>query len=299
MLRHAQPGCGGVMSLAEIPADRVTGEVLPVVHQRFALSAYEAKQWADGVRDLRQAVLRDGTDYAIIPGTTKPTLLKPGAEMLLLAAGFGSSTSQVRIDTDEDGKRLGVYYKTVIHRAHTGDVVAECEAYAGYDEDRFYQSAAAAEQKERANATKYKRSPNTSKFVEFRAPWNSVIKMCQKRSFVGAVLNATASSGLFTQDLEDDADRPGLWDATAVVKPHIDTLTPDQVQSLVAWVQAQRLPDLNALNAEQGARVLVKIGELRASAVISHVAEKGEKKRAEKAAPEPEPTDQLEAPFTP
>jgi hypothetical protein len=46
------------------------------------------------------------------------------------------------------------------------------------------------EAKERFNAEKWKRPVNVSKFVEYRAPWNSVIKMAQKRAMVGGVLIA-------------------------------------------------------------------------------------------------------------
>ena len=89
-------------------------------------------------------------------------------------------------------------------------VVATCDGYAGYDEDRFFTSAEQAEAKERANAARYNRAVNTSKFAEYRAPCNSVIKMSQKRAMVGAALQATSASSLFTQDMED------MVDATAV-----------------------------------------------------------------------------------
>ena len=89
--------------------------------------------------------------------------------------------------------------------------IATCDGYAGYDEDKFYQPAevaqAKAEAKERHWAEKDHRVASPAKWrhiTEYRAPWNTVIKMAQKRAIVGAVINATAAGGLFTSD--DDSD---------------------------------------------------------------------------------------------
>lgn len=195
------------MTSAEL-VEVTTGEFVP--HYGVSrITPDQAKEQAEWVRDMRRSVLVLNTDYGIIPGTDKPCLYKPGAEMLLLAAGLGSTTKRTEIDYDDQHRRLGVYYVTTIHRGE--QVVAESEGYAGYDESRFFTSREDAEQKERANAARYERPVRTDKFVEFRASWNSLIKMAQKRSFVGATLLATAASGLFTQDIEDDqpqAERP-------------------------------------------------------------------------------------------
>jgi hypothetical protein len=85
--------------------------------------------------------------------------------------------------------------------------IATCDGYAGYDEDKFYQTAEQAqfkaESKERYWAAQDKRpaNPNKWKHIDgYRAPWNTVIKMAQKRAIVGAVINATAAGGLFTAD---------------------------------------------------------------------------------------------------
>jgi hypothetical protein len=128
-------------------------------------------------------VLLEGTDYARLPGTDRPTLLKPGAEMLLLAAGLGFRMEKIEDSDARDHE--GVTYKASVRR---GDVViAECEGFAGYDESRFYR-------------------PAVGTKAEYRAPWNTLVKMAQKRALVGAALNATAASGLFIADLDDERD---------------------------------------------------------------------------------------------
>ena len=167
------------------------------------MSPAEVTEWAHWVREVAAAALTQDVDYGIIPGTQKPSLWKSGAELLLVAAGLGSTVERGAVDVDVDGRRLGVYYKATVHRGAT--VVAECEAYAGFDENRFFVSAEDNTARERVFAEKDKRPVRADRCVEYRAPWNSVVKMCQKRAIVGAALIATATSGLFTQDIEDEA----------------------------------------------------------------------------------------------
>lgn len=201
------------------------------------LSPDEARQKAQWVRDVTRAALIDGTDFGVIPGTgKKPTLLKPGAEMLMLAAGLGFTIAKV---DDEDARtHQGVTYRCSVHRG--GHVVAECEGYAGYDERRF------------ANAGGW------------RADWNSVIKMAQKRALVGAALNAVAGSGLFTQDVEDIAEQPAVpaFDGLALMKPHLDRLDKGQMGELKGWRQANDLPAPSQMTAVQAAATLVEIGRI-------------------------------------
>jgi hypothetical protein len=104
--------------------------------------------------------------------------------MLLLAAGLGFTMA--KLDDTDARDHSGVTYKATVRRGEV--VVAECDGFAGYDETRFYRPADGAK-------------------PEYRAPWNTVVKMAQKRALVGAALNATAASGLFVADVDDD-ERP-------------------------------------------------------------------------------------------
>ena len=182
--------------------DVVTGELVPF--SGGTLTPEQAHERALWVREVTKAALTEGVDYGHIPGTDKPTLLKPGAEMLLLAAGLGFTMTK-RDDADARAHHGVTYTCAVMRGAFT---VAECDGYAGYDESRFYTSAEDAERRERGNAAQYERNANPARFVEYRAPWNTLVKMAQKRALVGATLNATAASGLFIADLDDDVPPP-------------------------------------------------------------------------------------------
>jgi len=194
--------------------ETVTGEVVryapaPVeeYRPRIMLAPEEAKAIDDALRANMKAILREDVDYGVIPGTgNKPSLLKPGAEKLLQWFGFGHAMNRSETERDASGNWMGVTYRCTVTKAMPDGrtvTVAECEGCAGYDEDHFYTTAEQAEAKERANAERYRRAVNKAKFAEFRAPRNSVIKMAQKRAMVGAALQATSASSLFTQDMED------------------------------------------------------------------------------------------------
>ena len=183
--------------------DAATGELVPLA-AAGRLSPDEAREWAAWVREVTAAALVKGVDYGIIPGTDSYSLLQPGAEMLLRAAGFGFTIT--KIEDDDSRAHQGVTYHCTVRRPDDF-VVSQCDGYAGYDESRYFRSAETSEAAERARARYDKRPPNERRFVEYRAPWNTLIKMAQKRALVGAVKAAVAGSGLFilTDDNDDDA----------------------------------------------------------------------------------------------
>lgn len=182
-----------------VPVDVVTGELMNAMPARMTTD--EARAAAQWTRDMQRAVLKKDEDYGVIPGTERPTLYKSGAEMLLLAAGLGFDMT--RIEDEDYRERRGVTYRcTVMRGTH---VRAVCDAYAGYDEYRFKKN-------------------------NYTAPWNTLLKMAQKRALVGATLNAVAASGLFVADLEDK-DQPDA-PTTDVDNPACNEDTPAPVSEI-------------------------------------------------------------------
>lgn len=182
--------------------DVETGEVVPYEEvplqyaPALALTPESAKEMVEQVREIQRGVMREGVDYMQIKGTPKPSLLKPGAETLQRVFGFGVEFD--RTVYDRDGKDFFVAYKCRVTRAMpTGQivVVSECEGAAGNDEAKWR-----------------------------KAPANTIMKMAQKRAYVGAILLASGASDLFTQDLED-MDRSSQR-APAPVEEAFDASTP-------------------------------------------------------------------------
>ena len=147
---------------------------------RFVMSPAEAGELDKQLRDCMRAVLVSGTDYGTIPGMgDKPSLFKPGAEKLLQWFGFGFTNDEVKTERDDPehpsgiadkARRIGVTYRCTVYKELADGrrvTVATCEAYAGYDEDKFFISAeearAKAEAKERKWAAQDNRPPKPAK----------------------------------------------------------------------------------------------------------------------------------------
>lgn len=247
---------------------------------RFVMSATEAAEMDRQLRDCMRAVLLPDVDYGLIPGMgTKPSLFKPGAEKLMQWFGYGFENVRDEIERDADGARIGVTYRCTVYKELSDGrkvTVATCEGYAGYDEDKFYTPAevarAKAEAKEQEWARKDKRQPNPRKWenaAEYRAPWNSVLKMAQKRALVGAAIDATAAAGLFTQDLEDMRADSASASANAfaeVAHASIRAL-PEQVRNgLDRWYRGKGWAAPAQWSAEQLCTALQAAGYLSAKA---------------------------------
>src|SRR5688500_4915747 len=73
------------------------------------LTTAEVKAQRDAILDLQKQVMREGQDYGTIPGTQKPTLYKPGAEMI--CAMYKLTPEPEILTTVEDWDRPFFSYK--------------------------------------------------------------------------------------------------------------------------------------------------------------------------------------------
>ncbi len=250
-------------------------QVIEEYRPRIIMAASEAAEMDSQLRDMMRAVLVEGTDYGTVPGASKPSLWKPGAEKLLQWFGFGHEIEKAETERAEDGTRVGVTYRCTVFK-EMGDgrkvTVATCEGYTGYDEDTFYTSEQDARRKaeaaERKWAAQYRRPVNSAKWefaTEYRAPWNTLIKIAQKRALVGAALQATSASTLFTQDLEDmRGQADGAGGLTAAGSAALMALPPDVRERLDGWRKRRGWPEAREWTAQQWCSALQMAGFLAA-----------------------------------
>ncbi len=123
-----------------------------------------------------QNTLHQNHDYGIIPGTDKPTLLKPGAEKILMMMGLRSEFEIV--DSTRDFEK-GFFQYQVRCKLLKGDMVITEGLGACNTRERKY----------------LKMDPYTMD--------NTVLKMAKKRALVDAALLVASLSDVFTQDIED------------------------------------------------------------------------------------------------
>lgn len=139
--------------------------------------------------------LQDGKDYGTIPGTSKPTLYKPGAEKILMLMGL-QSTYEI-LDSTRDWKE-GFFQYQVRCTLKKADMVITQGLGACNSKENKYQ---------RQNAFNID---------------NTILKMAKKRSQVDASLTVASLSEIFTQDLEDTGIIENEPESKSSLKKHIE-----------------------------------------------------------------------------
>lgn len=158
------------------------------------------------IHSLIQNMLKKDYDYGIIPGTTKPTLLKPGAEKICML--FGLTPQYQIIQNLENYKENFFNYSFKCILVKNDVVVAEGVGSCNSKEKRYryllvnnlspgYNGESEKVQDKYGNI-KY-RVENYEIFNSI----NTILKMAKKRAFVDAILQVASLSEMFTQDLED------------------------------------------------------------------------------------------------
>ena len=200
-----------------------------VVHQQHQqLTAFDIRSQVNLVQEVMQAVMKKDTHYGTIPGTPKPSLWKPGAEVL--AATFRIAVSY-RV---EDLSTADVVrYRVIAVGTHQttgivmGEGMGECSSgEAKYKWRKASQKEFAATPEDRRRVQygydKYKKQEYEVQQVRTEPAdlANTVLKMACKRAQVAMTLNVTAASDIFTQDIEDLPEelRPSVDTETGEIK---------------------------------------------------------------------------------
>lgn len=156
-----------------------------------------------------QKTLKEGHDFGEVPGTNKPTLLKPGGEKICMLFGLNPEYDFLQIVEDYDKEFFSYNIRCTLYR--NGQPVAQGVGSCNSKEKkyRFINVDAipstyvgpSEEITDKYGRTKYKiNNPDICSLV------NTILKMAKKRAFIDAVLQVASLSEVFTQDLEDMGD---------------------------------------------------------------------------------------------
>lgn len=207
-------------------------------HFQPAMSRTDAVERFNAVAGFAREVLREGIDFGKIPGTDRPTLLKPGAEKL--TTFFGLTVRFIVLEKIEDwsGDQHGgepLFYYVYRCQLYRGDLlIAESDASCNSRESKYRWRSAERLCPECGKPTiikgkaEYgggflcfgKKGGCGAKFSDHEPAIleqvvgrvfnpdifdqvNTIQKMSQKRSLIAATLLAVNASEFFTQDMED------------------------------------------------------------------------------------------------
>lgn len=154
-------------------------------------------------------------DYGVIPGTTKPTLLKPGAEKIAKLLGLADSYELV--DRQEDWSKGFFRYivkcrlTSVAHNVVISEGMGECNSMESKYRWRWVGERDLPSSYDSSKlVSQQRKSRNGGHWTVYRienddiySHVNTILKMAKKRALVDAALSAGRLSEVFTQDVED------------------------------------------------------------------------------------------------
>jgi len=222
---------------AQVPAP-VAQEITPriVNIEDYAMSAQGLIKQVHLIQEVMREVMQEGEHYGTIPGTQKPTLYQPGAQKLAMTFRLDPRFTIVREIHQERfiayWVRCDLYH--IISWVHVSSGMGSCnsreEKYRWRYKETLTDKPVPKEYwnlRNKKNLTEDDRKKmlrlvpkeyatrknDEGKWVlakkeriENDNPWdldNTLLKMACKRAFVMSVLNGTAASDIFTQDVED------------------------------------------------------------------------------------------------
>jgi hypothetical protein len=219
------------------------------------------------IKNVMEAVMRNGVHYGTIPGCgDKPTLLQPGAQKLCLTFRLAPTYEIITNDFPGGHREYDVIctLKSIVTNEIVGSGVGCCSTLEG--RYRYRQETTGKEvpnsywktrNPDELGGTNCKPQKREGKWVivqrvEHDNPadyWNTCKKMAIKRALVSAIIQTTAASDIFTQDVEDMVENgitpaaetaPVISAAPAVIATPAKKTTPTQ--------QIQPEPQTNASN---------------------------------------------------
>lgn len=183
-------------------------------------------------------ILVDTHDYGKIPGCgDKPTLLKPGAEKILMALGITSSYELIEHTECFDGKGFFAYtVKCILLK--NGAKITEGLGHANSKEKKwalefvYEKDLPDGADKDLLRKKKYETKTGGTYFkyeidADANSKANTILKMAKKRAQIDAVLTVASLSEIFTQDFDDLPP-----EETPSTKPVVDKVKNDIKESV-------------------------------------------------------------------
>lgn len=211
-----------------------------VIYNDKQLTAVDIRSQVNLVQEVMKAVMKEGTHFGTIPGTPKPSLWKPGAEVL--AATFRIAVSYRIEDLSNDD--VVRYRVTAIGKHQTsnitmGEGMGECSSgeakykWRKATSKREFESMPESKRRLQFGYDKFKKAEYEVQQVRTEPAdlANTVLKMACKRAQVAMTLNVTAASDIFTQDIEDLPEelRPNVDTETGEIKEKTPEFLPQEV----------------------------------------------------------------------
>jgi len=177
----------------------------------MAVAPVEALRRVQELQAFVETVMKSGIDYGTIPGTgNKPCLFQPGAQKLAEIYGFAVAFEDTGSTIDWREPFFFFRKRCVLTSRRDGRFVCDGIGSCNSREDRYAWRWAWGREVPKGMDKSTLRTRGRGDSMQYRVPnedvyslVNTLEKMACKRALIHAVTNATRSSGIFTQDVED------------------------------------------------------------------------------------------------
>lgn len=190
-------------------------DLMPVVSQttvidRGMLPVAEVTSRVRRIQEVMASLMKDGTHYGTIPGTPKPTLYQPGAELLCLTFRIAATPRVEDLGTDDTVRyRVTMQATSQVSGEMLGEGVGECSS----DEEKYRWRRPVCDEEWAETPESHRREKWVrGKQGNFKAKQvrtspadvaNTILKMAAKRALIAMTRTVLACSDIFAQDLED------------------------------------------------------------------------------------------------
>jgi hypothetical protein len=175
-------------------------------------TAVEIKAQVNLIQEVMKSVMKDEIHFGTIPGCNKPSLYKPGSEIILSTFKLACEPVVEDLSTSDEARfRVTARLTHMGTGAFVGAGVGECSS----NEVKY-------KWRKPVCSEEFEETPEDRKRVKWQAGYrgaankkvkqirteiadvtNTILKMAKKRAQIDATLTATAASDIFAQDLED------------------------------------------------------------------------------------------------
>lgn len=174
-------------------------------------SAAEIRARVNRLQEVMRAVMKENVHYGVIPGTDKPTIYKPGAEVVLMTFRIAAQVGNIEDLSGPDEARYRVTMRGIsqVDATFLGEGSGECSS----SEAKYRWRAPVCDQEfeetaedrrravwKRSTGGAYQQKQVRTEPVDVA---NTVLKMGVKRALIAMTLVVTAASDVFNQDIED------------------------------------------------------------------------------------------------
>jgi hypothetical protein len=198
------------------------------VVKESSLTAIDIRKQVNLIQEVMKNVMKENVHFGKVPGCgDKPTLLKPGAEKLMMTFRLAAEYDELPGSCESDTQ---VLYKINCKLTHipTGLGVGNGRGTCSSKEKKYKTRAVYANRatdEEKAIGKLEKRTNLKGSFDVYiipQDPWdvqNTIYKMACKRALIAAVLNA--ASDLFAQDIEELPEGTVIEDEIQEARPEV------------------------------------------------------------------------------